>query len=1448
MSPVRIPRMTRLLPQNPTQPIHSMKRTNPSHPFIIRCAAVAVAAFTGLSLGQAADLPASGTKETPLLILRPEHNPPLPPETDEARRAFDGKVVAHQGEDYISAQKEGVISAHKGFGNWSIAFQFAVDPAPVAGDYTFWAHWSQGGDPGASAQKFDIFAGPTAEALEPRGTYTFVAEDPWKMGWANAPKALTLKAEDKVIEVRNSGQADGAKIFDLFLLSPGNPPPPKAQEKRVGEIRKLEDGAARTSVGDLPPQEPIASKAILLELGSAPASTATEKFVAYAGEVTTHEGDRGIETRASEVTSLRAGQGPWLTAFRFKLAPDHPAGDYTFWARWKQGGDPVTSEQKWEVWAGADESSLTLRTKASMKPGGWNYVWRAGGKVTIKPEDAIIEVRNGGSGQTAKTFSAFLLGGAVPPPTPVALPVKGTPEKPVVILGFGKTPLDHREPKPEELVFSGTLTARPNAFAGGVGGNVVNVQHKGFGEFGATLQFNLNKEIPAGYYTFHANYLSGGEVSQVKQTFVVKAGPDASQLGVRGTFDTVNNTPFKNKWVSGRGTLTIFPGDKLIQIVNNGKAHDIKQFHGFALGLEKAMPAWLVAESAKKRTQFLAMAKRVPRPEGTLYVLDGEGPDEILFSGLGQESLKPFFDKTTVEYLLGEDSDAHATMLNINARPAAVYVNNDRKVTGVLSAPADAEAVIAFANGQGKGGVIPTYAEIKQPEPAALKEGTPEKWLVGIGWPGRCGVSRWGIDAEALQRPNPGDAYGFGFYTAGNRYDKWKESPSEAGGVTWLWDKTPESFVWGKATGYAVLYVKADEPVKATLRFQHSGIQHAVYLDEAEQKTTPDSAAPFKMDRRPAPAAGQVVVDRPGQEIHDDVSVPQAAEGPVAVPLTFTKGWHCLILKLVNAQNKGESVILASKFTDENGKPVTSLKTQTSDPTVPLGPARGAAGFWPLLTLEKVPGNLPHPGEKLTLVADMRVARSFMDRGALPKLFLPIEGRLKVRMMDYDGNEMKSFETTGSFPSVVKIDIGKAPAPGFYSLIPELYGADGKLIHRFHPDGFSVVLGNTAQKERGDKKEVMNNWYYLFGSDWPFDADWLDRMGLVKNVGSTPGLPADAIAKWEEAKRRGLILFADFAGDSNWMNNSDPENKKVIEQLPKYTRYFKGINEIDGRFGGDDGVGWHVSRNPAKYVERAKFHYEGVHKARPDAIYYGGSVYTSGNKRSRADHPEILGPREWLKKCLELGLDKYIDEWDVHAYPQTPPKLEAPSISNSPNETDLGVLSVYKEVGIPFTKKFLMGETSAMVWHGFEGLRWQAATAAKMAAWTNSREDWTGVAFCAANHDRRLTAEEYGMLRNPGEAALYTASALIDGLPYKRVKTEDGQIQAATFGNTLMVWRADDKPGEYTATLDGSGPWVIVDVVGRVKPLEVKEGKATIQIGMSPVYVLAKAEYEKLTR
>jgi hypothetical protein len=103
------------------------------------------------------------------------------------------------------------------------------------------------------------------------------------------------------------------------------------------------------------------------------------------------------------------------------------------------------------------------------------------------------------------------------------------------------------------------------------------------------------------------------------------------------------------------------------------------------------------------------------------------------------------------------------------------------------------------------------------------------------------------------------------------------------------------------------------------------------------------------------------------------------------------------------------------------------------------------------------------------------------------------------------------------------------------------------------------------------------------------------------------------------------------------------------------------------------------------------------------------------------------------------------------------------------------------------------------------------------------------------------------MGHKPGEAALYTAGALIDGLPYKAFDTRDANIQTAYFGDTFMIWRTDEVAGNWPIQLDPSKPWLLVDVVGHVRELKVDaSGKADILISASPVYVLSRIEYERL--
>lgn len=100
----------------------------------------------------------------------------------------------------------------------------------------------------------------------------------------------------------------------------------------------------------------------------------------------------------------------------------------------------------------------------------------------------------------------------------------------------------------------------------------------------------------------------------------------------------------------------------------------------------------------------------------------------------------------------------------------------------------------------------------------------------------------------------------------------------------------------------------------------------------------------------------------------------------------------------------------------------------------------------------------------------------------------------------------------------------------------------------------------------------------------------------------------------------------------------------------------------------------------------------------------------------------------------------------------------------------------------------------------------------------------------------------------PGEAAYYTASALIDGFDdYQRLDF-GANVQAAKFGPTIMMWYTSKDTLPVQLGLTGSDAYVQVDVVGRVTPLEVNaETGVTLTLSDSPIYVLAKDTYEQLT-
>ena len=1188
---------------------------------------------------------------------------------------------------------------------------------------------------------------------------------------------------------------------------------------------------------------------LLLELGSQPPSAAARNDAVriYPGDIVAHEGDASVQAGADEIGSLHPGFGSWNVAFRFKLEPRPNARPYTFWARWRQGGEPDVCVQTFEIWAGPDASRLERRAVVVLKPKGWEYAW-AGAEtpLTLEAGDAVVEVRNSGAGHDAKVFDAFLLGGPRPP---TALPEQGTKELPAVLLELGKAPLWLSAGKnPGVLVLSGAAAGHEGADSIVTEKDEVQVLRQGFGAWGASFRFDLDPAVSPGLYRFFARYKSGGEVSQVAQTFTVKAGRDPSGLAARGEFVMTNTRPWEYQWVKGDSTVAVLPGDKLLQIENAGKADGAKVFDAFLLRLETPLGDWMSASEAEARNRFLAQAKTPPNPSGRLYVLDGKGDQgETLFRGLAAEAARQRVQKLRLNYSIGPEAEDMARRLNLPALPAAVVTDNHYTVLGVLALPKNDTAVAKFLADPEHAGSMLAIPAVKSEGPTPLRNGVPEAWLVGGLQDGLAGVSIYGLDTEAALRPNPGQPY-LGTAMMGGKIKTWQKAPAAANGVTVIEPATDHSYGWSRGTGYAQLYLHVDRPTQALLKLRQSGIRTAGWLDGQPLAFAgdPNPPADFPAPGEPAKNALQGLTTE-GLAV---TALPQRAEPPKAAALALAPGWHSLLVKLVMQHDKGQSFFFAARFTDESGRPLDSIGTQLADPNADLALNTIAAKLRPLVYAD-APANLPRPGEPLRLRADVRW-QPILEEPDLPAPLPRFRAKLRLRVTDYRGNEVAVKEVEGLFPGETGVDLGKTPEAGYYAVYLSLHAPDGKLIMAYPADGFTVVRGNAAQKERLDKKKLWNNDYYAF-----FDGDkgfrqeggyfaWLERMGIYKSYGSYPGFPPEHRAKWERAKSRGLVFFGDTSGDSHWLNDKPEDGRAFIGKAAAYTRFFKATNEIDIRREGE----WQKLRDPAHWVERAKWEYEAVHRARKDGHYVGGSLVRPGDTADDGSYAGGLSSGKWFAEALKLGLDRYQDAWDVHAYPQYPPRFGGP-IGNGSTEDERGVLSAYERLGRKNALPFWLGEAGAKTAHGFTGRRWQAEQAAKMIAWANSRSDYLGLAFCLGHEYDwgygRLW--DYAMGHKPAEAALYTAGALVDGLPYKAVDTRDANVQVAHFGETFMIWRTDEQTSDWPLKLDPAKAWVVVDVVGHAEKLAVdKDGKAAIRISASPLYILNKADYERLMR
>lgn len=1172
---------------------------------------------------------------------------------------------------------------------------------------------------------------------------------------------------------------------------------------------------------------------LLLELGSA--ASAPNRLAANVLSVSgqpLQDSQHGVawQVEPDAVNVLHPGFGQWQAAFRFNL--NRPViGRLRFWARWRQGGDPGVCRQTFEVWAGADAEHLEQRASVQLTPKGWEYAWLSGPElIELQAGDRVVEVRNGGAGHDAKVFDAFLLA------SPWAeLPVAATAEQPALLLELGKAPALLALPKPDHLTaVQGTAEAGANTGALAIEQDEALLFHSGFGDWSGNFRFPLPPDSKPGQYRLWAHYKSGGEVSQVEQRFSVKAGAKPDELASRGEFALTNTTPWEYQWLPAAETVTLLPGDRWLNIENSGKADGAKVFDAFLLHMQQPLAAAMTGEQAQLRNRFLALTRPEANGPWRLLVLDGSGAHgERLFRGLVADAARAHYQNMPVTYLIGHAAETMARDLNLPTLPAAIITDDHHTVLGVLSQPADAASVAKFLAEPDQIGWMPQPVAIPAPKPALLKNGIPADWLVGGLQDGQAGLSVFGLDTETISRPNPDQPY-LSLEMMGGKLRKWRVAATDANGEATIMDRTEHAYGWSRGTGYAQLYLHADRLLQAQLHLRQSGTKATAWLDGQALILADDTQPPAGL----IPSLGaqtQTLLHGLTTEGLLATASAERPQPPQVATLNLAPGWHSLLVKLVMQHDPGQRFYFAGLFTDADGKPLGGLQTQTADPGADLALHKIAAKLRPVI-FNTAPANLPHPGAPIKLSIDLRWQPILEET----KLVMPLprfSAKLRLRLVDYSGRQIAEREIRSRFPGQVEADFGKLDQPGHYAVYPSLYTEDGRPIMHYPADGFSVVAGNCAQKQRLAQKKVWNNDYYaLADGDKSFRQiggyfDWLERMGIFRSLGSYPGFDSQYRPLWEQAKQRGLELFADSAGDSHWLNDKPEDGRRFVDAAAGFTRFFKASNEIDIRHEPE----WQKLREPVHWLERAKTEYQLVHQARKDAHYLGGSLVRPGGG-------------DWFKQVLQLGLDNVQDAWDVHAYPQRPPRFGGP-IGNGDLEDERGVLAAYASLGKTNKLPFWLGETGAKAMHGFSGQRWQAEQVAKIVAWINSRQEYLGVAFCIA-HEYDLAYGriwDYSVGHKPGEAALYTASALIDGLPYRSVDTLDANIQAGYFGETLMIWREQGE-GAWPLQLDTKQNWVAVDVVGRVRELAVaSSGLVSVPISASPIYILPAATYRYLT-
>ncbi|RRK01714.1 hypothetical protein Ga0100230_000020 [Opitutaceae bacterium TAV3] len=714
-------------------------------------------------------------------------------------------------------------------------------------------------------------------------------------------------------------------------------------------------------------------------------------------------------------------------------------------------------------------------------------------------------------------------------------------------------------------------------------------------------------------------------------------------------------------------------------------------------------------------------------------------------------------------------------------------------------------------------------AEQTKPEP--LINAAPARWLTVGTWAGPAGLSLWGLDYEPEVRPFPGAQEPVLKFDNG-RMAQWTESAPDSRGRVVI-EKPGHSTLWAKGSGYAHVYLHAPKAGRVTLHFGHTGAEVQGWLNGHALDWRRDvSPSAFKMTEPspPSPATGQTDLNDQG-----GVMIVQDAQGARAhaAQLGLTAGWNRLLLKPVIRHGKEDTFAFGARLTASDAGLLKEIKTSLWNPE-PSRVARAIASRYVPSVRTNAPFNLAYAGEPLSLEVDLESIDKLasMQRPLRRPLAEPLTLHLSVT--DYDGREILRRATPFRLPGRATFDLGSAPARGYYATHLRLLDSAGNHVVTYPVDGFSVIGGATAQQARKHDKKMAVTYYFMAGRDLhrTLYFPYMKRIGILRNIG---GHNTRNESFYKTAAAEGLLVSADM-----WTHRNPEYIRAYIEETAPYVDSFKSYNEVD--------IHRDQRGTPASWVAKARQEYEIIKQTKPGALMIGASLV-----RPASD--------SWFEECLKLGLADWHDVWDVHCYPQKAPVLEG-NMSNSPNETDLGVLKVYSRLGWKNPKPFWIGETGARSSHGRDARRWQAQMVAKMTACALSREDYQRIGFLvpwwyARERGKHLVGDiEAGHM--PAEAAYYTASALIDGFgdaAYKRLALGD-DVQAAHFGPTIMAWTTDERSREITLRPETSPPFVQVDVVGRVRELTASgdgDGSVRVTINGSPVYVLAKADYARLT-